>query len=288
MAIMHPPQLSEPILGNPRLRGEVKVFGALSSLPDEYEVFYNRSVSSDSSSRAYSRRIDFIVLHEKLGFLAIEVKGGKIRVGEDGEIQQFHPSNDRWARISPYRQVELATMELIRNVKSDGANYYIVDNVCVIFPDSLRTNITDTPNRLPNGTLCADDLDILSAQMKTLFSKNWRDCAWDRSSFLDMRRRLNNMPEAARERAAVLHQKSTSLYSHRRRSSNYYAGKTESRNTGSFAPQTSSSRESALEVTSSFPVSKSNVTFNKFLDKALQVSLIVLVIFIVLIVLRKL
>lgn len=202
MAVMHPPQLSETVLGNPRLRGEIKVYNALSALPDEYEIFYNRSIPRGSASRAYARRIDFVVLHEKYGFLAIEVKGGKIRIGEDGEFQQYHPSNDRWARIDPYKQVELSTMELIRNAKADGANYYIVDNTCVIFPDTRRRDMTDAPNRLPNGTLCADDLAILPAQMKTLFLKTWNTDTLKRESFLDMRRRLNNMPEAARNGAA--------------------------------------------------------------------------------------
>ncbi|MER2520332.1 MAG: nuclease-related domain-containing protein [Bdellovibrionales bacterium] len=297
MAVMHPPQLSERVLNNPRLRGEVKVYWALYALPDEFEVFYNRSVSRDSAAQAYSRRIDFVVLHERLGFLAIEVKGGKIRIGDDGEIQQYHPSNDAWATINPYRQIELSTMELIRNAKADGANYYIVGNTCVVFPDSLRKDITDMPNRLPNGTLCAEDLEIISAQMKTLFSKNWRDCVWKRDAFLDMRRRLNNMPESSRP----MHVRNSS-YQHRdkvraqRSSSESRLARTVSANhhASAYTPSTYERPPSSAHVHRSRAHASSKLTtylrsdkFLAMLNRLVFLALSVLILFVALLLVRR-
>ncbi len=172
-------------------------------MPDAFEVFYNRCVRTGQGSRAYKRRIDFIVLHEKFGLLAIEVKGGKIRVGLDGDFEQYHPNKKRWTSIAPYAQVEKAAIELITDCKADGVTYWIPADVCVIFPNTLRRDITDTPQTLPDGTLCADDLSSLAVLVPTLFSKSAKGQAWDRDAFLDMRRRLQNMPEATMPESAI-------------------------------------------------------------------------------------
>jgi hypothetical protein len=198
MAKMYPSQLPDRVLNDKSLRGEIKTYEALAALPDEFEVFYNRCVSADQTASAHERPIDFIVLHEVLGFLAIEVKGGSIRIGRDGGVEQYQFTKGDWAPIDPYGQVKKSTIALIRNVKADGANYWITDNIGVIFPETHRHEITDTPQYLPNGTLCADDLPILQTQIKMLYATPKNGNAWQRSDFLDMRRRLQNMPEAPR------------------------------------------------------------------------------------------
>ncbi|MDP9127970.1 MAG: hypothetical protein M3N08_06915 [Pseudomonadota bacterium] len=195
MAKMYPPQLPDRVLSDRRLKGEIKTYEALAQLSDEFEVFYNRSTSAERSARAHKRRIDFILLHRQLGFLAIEVKGGKIRIGQDGGFEQYHPSKSSWASVDPHKQVEVATIQLIKAAKADGADYWIPDNVCVVFPDTMRREITDLPQYIPDGTLCADDLGLLPTQIKTLFAKSRQGQAWPPDAFLDMRRRLQNMPE---------------------------------------------------------------------------------------------
>ncbi len=92
MAILYPQRLSDRILNDRQLKGERDTYESLKNLSDAFEVFYNRCVRTSQGSRAYKRRIDFIILHEKFGLLAIEVKGGKIRVGLDGDFEQYHPN----------------------------------------------------------------------------------------------------------------------------------------------------------------------------------------------------
>lgn len=196
MAKLYPAHLPDRVLNNRKLKGEIDAFEALSKLSDEFEVFYNRRPDSGGSSRVYERKIDFIIIHEQLGLLAMEVKGGKIRLGTDGGFEQYHYDKRKWAPIDPFTQVKLALRELIVIIKSDSPKYWVPDDVCVLFPGTFRRELTDMPQYLPSGTLCADDLGILNTIVPTLFTKNRRNTAWERDTFIDVRRRLQNMPEA--------------------------------------------------------------------------------------------
>lgn len=198
MARMHPARLSDRVLNSRLLKGEVQTYEALAKLPDEFEVFYNRHVSQGQGARAHVRRIDFIIIHEKLGLLAVEVKGGKVRIGNDGSFEHYHPSSKSWASADPFRQVEIATIELIQTCKADGANYWIPDDICVVFPNTLRTDLTNLPHLLPDGLLCKDDLPLLTTVVPRMFSKPKKGQVWRREDFLDMRRRLQNFAEAHR------------------------------------------------------------------------------------------
>jgi hypothetical protein len=189
MAVMHPEKLPSYILDDPMLKGEVDTYEALKKIPDDFVVFYQCYASPDSSSKALIRPIDFVILHKKLGLLAMEVKGGKIRLGEETIIDQYYKGD--WHHKDPYEQVSKAVIELIMNCKADGANYWIPENTCVVFPHTNRSAITNMPHQLPDGTLCAEDMATLPVQIKTLFSKPRKDFAFTDSEFLDMRRRLN-------------------------------------------------------------------------------------------------
>jgi Nuclease-related domain len=100
----------------------------------------------------YERAIDFIILHERRGMLAWEVKGGKIRIGEDRNFEQYQGAKG-WRPIDPFKEVKLATMELIDDCRDDGVNYWIPVDRCVIFPNTPRRDITDLPQYLPSGVL---------------------------------------------------------------------------------------------------------------------------------------
>lgn len=196
MAKMYPSRLPDRILDNSKMKGEIETFEALSKLPDEFEIFYNRCANAGGTTRVFERKIDFIIIHEQLGLLAMEVKGGKIRIGNDGGFEQYHHNKNKWASIDPYTQVKMALRELIAVVKSDSPKYWIPDEVCVLFPGTYRRDLTDQPQSLPAGTLCADDVPILANLIPTFFSKSRKGPAWGRDVFIDIRRRLQNMPEA--------------------------------------------------------------------------------------------
>jgi hypothetical protein len=68
-----------------RSQAEVKVYGALSKLPQGYVVFSNIEYISSLSKRAPHKddgEADFLVCHPDKGYLCIEVKGGSIGIDE--------------------------------------------------------------------------------------------------------------------------------------------------------------------------------------------------------------
>jgi hypothetical protein len=196
---MDPARLPDRVLQNRKLKGEVDTYEALSKLTDKFEIFYNRCASVGNVSKAYERPIDFIILHERLGLLGMEVKGGQIRIGQDGGFEQYLYRSNEWKTINPFDQIKMALRELIMVCKRDGADYWIPDDCCVIFPGTQRSQLTDSPQSLPPGTLCADDLPLLAQIIPSLFSKSRKEQAWERGNFIDMRRRLGKMPEAKRK-----------------------------------------------------------------------------------------
>jgi hypothetical protein len=203
MAIMRPEKLPIHILNDPLLKGEIKTFEALKKLSDEYFVFYQCYASPNGRSRAYVRKMDFVVLNKTSGLLAIEVKGGRIRLNEEGTFEQYYDNN--WNPMDPFDQVGKAVIDFVHNCKADGANYWIPDDVCVIFPSTKRNEITPMPHVLPNGILCADDLEILPVQIKTLFSKSRKKYAFTDANFLDIRRRIEQRISATGRRKRSAH-----------------------------------------------------------------------------------
>lgn len=197
MAQMYPPQLPDCVLDDPKFKGEVDTFNALSKLSDEFDIFCNPRPNKGGTPGAYDRVADFIIIHEKKGLLGIEVKGGKIRINEKGDVEQYQYKNGEgdWFTIQPFKQIRAAVITLIASLKSDGANYWITDNLCVIFPHTYRSHITDMPHKLPDGTLWAEELQTLHLVIPKKFQKS---VSWKREDYIDLRRRLQSMPLAVR------------------------------------------------------------------------------------------
>ena len=59
---------------------ERAVFDAFRSLPDSYSVLWDVPVGLFGKPRANLRQIDVLVIHEHLGIIVIEVKGGDLVV----------------------------------------------------------------------------------------------------------------------------------------------------------------------------------------------------------------
>jgi hypothetical protein len=205
MAIIYPPKLGEDILDDLTLKGERDTYEALSKLTNDFEIFYNRCAYAGAVARAYERQIDFIIIHRALGLLAIEVKGGKLRLGTQKPFDHYISIDAYWKPIDPHKQVKQALRELIRTIKIDSPNYWIPDNVCVFFPHTLRSQLTDNPVSLPNGTLCAEELPILHTMIPQLMATKKGQPAWKESTFLDIRRRLIEVPQAKREQLPLSH-----------------------------------------------------------------------------------
>lgn len=89
MALMWPRQLPLSIRQNPRRYAEVRTFDRLQAeLEDDFTVFYSSPwLGEDRFGAEKDGECDFLVAHARLGFLAIEVKGGGI---------SFEPENGQW------------------------------------------------------------------------------------------------------------------------------------------------------------------------------------------------
>ena len=157
---MYPAQLPEQVLNDSHARGEVKVFRTLEKLPVGFHVFYNGSLKSGKFIEAHARPIDFILLHEKW-MLCIEVKGGKVRIDEKGDIWQFIPDTRNWKKINPIKQVQIALQKLIQASRDEGVTYWIPGDCCVVFPDTSREQFTNQPRLIQAGLFFAEDLDAL-------------------------------------------------------------------------------------------------------------------------------
>lgn len=84
---------------------ERAVFDAFRSLPDSYSVLWDVPVGLFGKPRANLRQIDVLVIHEHLGIIVIEVKGGDIRSVDGDWFTRPRGAND-WIPLarSPYSQ----------------------------------------------------------------------------------------------------------------------------------------------------------------------------------------
>ncbi|MGY1825964.1 NERD domain-containing protein [Blastococcus sp. SYSU DS0541] len=84
---------------------ERAVFAALGGLPDSWTVLWDVPVGLFGRPRADLRQIDCLLLHERLGLLVVEVKGGAIKV-ERGEWSTRPMGSQEWIALqrSPFKQ----------------------------------------------------------------------------------------------------------------------------------------------------------------------------------------
>ena len=120
MARLFPRTIPERVLRDERRAAECAVYEALSGLTDEFTVYYSRpwmGLNPDGGEK--EGEADFVVAHPDLGFLVIEVKGGRIR--RDAEEDEWF-STDRYGitrRIKdPVRQANDSKHAFLKKLKS--------------------------------------------------------------------------------------------------------------------------------------------------------------------------
>ena len=146
-----PRQLPDQVRKDRRRRAEVKVYDHIASeLPDEFHVFYSSPwLAIDRFGNEKDGECDFVVAHERLGILAIEVKGGGIA---------FDPTSGQWTSTDelkvvhnikdPVEQARSAKHNILKKLKDSGKwrRKWITLRHGVIFPDAAT----------PSGNLGAD------------------------------------------------------------------------------------------------------------------------------------
>jgi len=128
--------------------GEQKVVRVLADgLSDSWFIFTRQDLWS--AERTYE--IDVLLMHEKYGFLALEVKGGPVRIA-NGEWYRGH---ERF-RVSPVRQVHDAAFELRDQIRETSLLLkHVHIPYAVAFPDVVKLD-----GQLPPS--CTEDMLFLN------------------------------------------------------------------------------------------------------------------------------
>ncbi|WP_328279480.1 nuclease-related domain-containing DEAD/DEAH box helicase [Sphingobium sp.] len=156
MAVMWPRDLPVSIRQDRRRRAEVRVYDKLAAiLDDSFTVFYSSPwLGTDHLGAEKDGECDFLVAHARLGYLAIEVKGGGISF--DPEAAQWWSTDAQHFRHKikdPVNQARSAKHELLKKLKASGRwrERFIHISHGVIFPDAVappRDLGTDRPTRI--------------------------------------------------------------------------------------------------------------------------------------------
>lgn len=156
MAIMWPKELPVSIRQDRRRRAEVRVYDKLAAiLDDSFTIFYSSPwLGIDHLGAEKDGECDFLVTHARLGYVALEIKGGGI---------SFDPEKDQWWSTDaqkfrhkikdPVNQAKSAKHELLKKLKASGRwrERFIHISHGVIFPDAAappRNLGADRPARI--------------------------------------------------------------------------------------------------------------------------------------------
>ena len=158
MAVMWPRRLPPEILRHSLRRSECEVYRQLESeLDDPFVIFYSRPwLGLAPDGEEIDGECDFVVAHSKLGFLALEVKGGAVR---------YDPRTEKWTSTdrngidhnikNPVAQAKSAKHALLGKLKRSRrwAPRFIRARHGVILPDSSRP-ASDLGAAMPRRIFC--------------------------------------------------------------------------------------------------------------------------------------
>lgn len=181
MAKMYPTRIPEHIIRDKSRSAEIRIYDLLSQqLSDKFVCYYSRPwhrFTPDGQEK--DGEADFVIAHPEMGFLVLEIKGGRVTCRE-GDEQWL--SKDRYgieyriknpvdqARNSKYRLLELL------KASKDWKSRFITIRHGVILPDNSRPNralASDAPLEL---FAFGDDLNHLDDWVASRF------CAVDGSA----------------------------------------------------------------------------------------------------------
>ena len=172
----YPDQLPDDIINDPSRDAEVRTFNALKKgMPPDYHVFYSCDWLDTRSNPVPSRdgECDFIIAHEDLGILFIEVKGGEIgRDGKTGEWYRITSKGNKKIK-DPMRQARTSkhvTLELMQEHWPKGRMPYLRLRHGVVLPHSFKPATLDYLGAdLPLSLFAfSEDMDALPARMLTM------------------------------------------------------------------------------------------------------------------------
>lgn len=173
MAVMFPSQIPAEIARDPKRRAEISVYERLKNqLGDAFHVFYSSPwLGTRPDGAEVDGEADFLVAHETLGILAIEVKGGGIRIDSDNKWT----STDRFGierRIkNPVQQARASKHQLIEKLRQSDKwrPRFIQARHGVILPDVESPSKDMRPDMPVHLFAFANDMGHLDAWVRSRF-----------------------------------------------------------------------------------------------------------------------
>ena len=177
--VMHPEILTEDVLSDWKRKAEVDVYNALKeTLPDGFHVFYNCSwLDPHRRSNKDDGEADFVIAHEKFGYIVLEVKGGVI--SRDEKSQQWFSKdvrNEIHEIKDPIKQARDSKHVILKKLKNSlGKNIgFVRIKHAVVFPgSSMPKSNSDLGADMPLDIfMFLEDMPNLGAKVfKSLLSK---------------------------------------------------------------------------------------------------------------------
>lgn len=128
-------RLIPPSLPGSTPQSEKAVWMALRDLPDPWRVFHGVEWQAERDGRPGDGEADFVLLHPKVGFIVLEVKGGGVGV-VDGLWHSIDRNGDRHDIRDPFEQAKTSKYTLLEYLKDAvGTTAYIPAGHAVIFTD---------------------------------------------------------------------------------------------------------------------------------------------------------
>ena len=168
-----PKQLPDEIINDPKRDAEIRTFNALKKgMPSDYHIFYSCDWLDTRSNPIPSRdgECDFIIAHQDLGILFIEVKGGEL--GRDGSTGDWYRKvrNGKKHIKDPVKQARTSkhvTLQLMKEHWPKGKPPYMRLRHGVVLPHSSRPVTVDYLGaHLPLSMFAfAEDMDTLPNRM---------------------------------------------------------------------------------------------------------------------------
>ncbi len=175
MAKIYPERIPEYIKSDPKRSAEIKVYQALSQLPDSYVIFYGVGWQIRTTyGGAQDGESDFVIAHPALGVMILEVKGGQIRY--DAKLKQWF-SVDRagveHAIKDPVEQARNSKGTLLRKLQElpNWDNRFLTVAYQVVFPDVIVENINLRPDL--SRELIIDHRDLSDIERKVQSGFEW-------------------------------------------------------------------------------------------------------------------
>ena len=148
--------------------GEKKVYEALSTLNNQYTVFYSLNWIGINENRSIGEA-DFVILHPEKGLLVIEVKSGEIEY-KNGEWFQTNTRTRISTRINPFIQARKSQFEIMDRLQQAKLGFKLpIMCYCVWFPSIEISNQNLLPPESPKEIV----LDKLSLDNP---NKNISEC----------------------------------------------------------------------------------------------------------------